>query len=263
MTQATAVASVPLLQVRGLKKNFGNVQALCGGDLDGDEGQVVCIIGPSGCGKSTLLRCINFLIEPEEGVVLVEGQPIGHIPDRKGRFRRDRESNINRMRSEIGMVFQQLNVWPHLTALENVTRAPIMVKKLPARDVDGAARRLLQRVGLGDKMDQYLHELSGGQQQRVAIARALAMSPKLILFDEPTSSLDPELVGEVLLVMRELANNGMTMLVVTHELGFAAEAAHRVVFMESGRIVEEGPPQRILTRPTSPRLRQFLSLVRH
>jgi polar amino acid transport system ATP-binding protein len=248
--------------VFGLKKSFGNVQALAGVDLHVEDSQVVCIIGPSGCGKSTLLRCINFLVEPDEGLVYLKGKPIGRVPNDRGKFQRDSEGNINRMRAEIGMVFQQFNVWPHLSALDNVSRAPMVVLKKPRAEAERAARRLLQRVGLSDKIDAYPHELSGGQQQRVAIARALAMSPKLMLFDEPTSSLDPELVGEVLLVMRELAGEGMTMLVVTHELGFAAQVAHRVVFMEFGRIIEDGPPQEVLVRPKTARLQQFLSLVR-
>ncbi len=250
------------LQVFGLKKSFGNVQALAGVDLHVEDSQVVCIIGPSGCGKSTLLRCINFLVEPDEGLVYLKGKPIGRVPNDRGKFQRDSEGNINRMRAEIGMVFQQFNMWPHLSALDNVSRAPMVVLKKPRADAERVARRLLQSVGLFDKIDAYPHELSGGQQQRVAIARALAMSPKLMLFDEPTSSLDPELVGEVLLVMRELAGEGMTMLVVTHELGFAAQVAHRVVFMEFGRIIEDGPPQEVLVRPKTARLQQFLSLVR-
>jgi polar amino acid transport system ATP-binding protein len=244
-----------------LRKSFGAVQALAGVDLQVEHGQVVCIIGPSGCGKSTLLRCINFLVEPDEGLVYLEGEPIGQIPKAGGKVKRDSESNINRMRAHIGMVFQQFNVWPHLTVLDNVLKAPMVVLKKSRSEAEGVARRLIQRVGLSDKIDAYPHELSGGQQQRVAIARALAMSPKLILFDEPTSSLDPELVGEVLLVMRELAEEGMTMLVVTHELGFAAQVADRVVFMDFGRIVEDGPPQEVLVNPKSQRLQQFLSLV--
>jgi polar amino acid transport system ATP-binding protein len=186
---------------------------------------------------------------------------MGQIPRAGGRIQRDSESNINRMRARIGMVFQQFNVWPHLSVLDNVVKAPMVVLKKSRSEAEGVARRLIHRVGLSDKIDAYPHELSGGQQQRVAIARALAMSPKLILFDEPTSSLDPELVGEVLLVMRELAEEGMTMLVVTHELGFAAQVADHVVFMDFGRIVEDGPPQEVLVRPKSQRLQQFLSLV--
>jgi len=256
-----SAASPSCLRAHGLRKSFGAVQALAGVDLQVEHGQVVCIIGPSGCGKSTLLRCINFLVEPDEGLVYLEGQPMGQIPRAGGRVQRDSESNINRMRARIGMVFQQFNVWPHLSVLDNVVKAPMVVLKKSRSEAEGVARRLIQRVGLSDKIDAYPHELSGGQQQRVAIARALAMSPKLILFDEPTSSLDPELVGEVLLVMRELAEEGMTMLVVTHELGFAAQVADRVVFMDFGRIVDDGPPQEVLVRPRSQRLQQFLSLV--
>ena len=253
----------PLLQVQRLKKSFGPVTALAGVDFDVAEGQVVCIIGPSGCGKSTLLRCINFLVEPDEGSVLMEGRPIGRLPTADGRTKRDRKANINGMRSRIGMVFQSFNVWPHLTVLGNVIKAPMVVLRQSREEAERTALRLIERVGLGEKKDAYPSELSGGQQQRVAIARALAMSPKLMLFDEPTSSLDPELVGEVLAVMRELANDNMTMLVVTHELGFAAQVADRVVFMEAGRIIEEGPPSKILMRPETPRLQRFLSLVRH
>jgi polar amino acid transport system ATP-binding protein len=256
-----SAASPSCLQACGLRKSFGAVQALAGVDLQVEHGQVVCIIGPSGCGKSTLLRCINFLVEPDEGLVYLEGQPMGQIPRARGRVQRDSESNINRMRARIGMVFQQFNVWPHLSVLDNVVKAPMVVLKKSRSEAEGVARRLIQRVGLSDKIDAYPHQLSGGQQQRVAIARALAMSPKLILFDEPTSSLDPELVGEVLLVMRELAEEGMTMLVVTHELGFAAQVADRVVFMDFGRIVEDGPPQEVLVSPKSQRLQQFLSSV--
>jgi polar amino acid transport system ATP-binding protein len=256
-----SAASPSCLQACGLRKSFGAVQALAGVDLQVEHGQVVCIIGPSGCGKSTLLRCINFLVEPDEGLVYLEGQPMGQIPRAGGRVQRDSESNINRMRARIGMVFQQFNVWPHLSVLDNVVKAPMVVLKKSRSEAEGVARRLIQRVGLSDKIDAYPHQLSGGQQQRVAIARALAMSPKLILFDEPTSSLDPELVGEVLLVMRELAEEGMTMLVVTHELGFAAQVADRVVFMDFGRIVEDGPPQEVLVSPKSQRLQQFLSSV--
>jgi polar amino acid transport system ATP-binding protein len=256
-----SAASPSCLQACGLRKSFGAVQALAGVDLQVEHGQVVCIIGPSGCGKSTLLRCINFLVEPDEGLVYLEGQPMGRIPRAGGRVQRDSEANINRLRARIGMVFQGFNVWPHLSVLDNVVKAPMVVLKKSRSEAEGVARRLIHRVGLSDKIDAYPHELSGGQQQRVAIARALAMSPKLILFDEPTSSLDPELVGEVLLVMRELAEEGMTMLVVTHELGFAAQVADRVVFMDFGRIVEDGPPQEVLVRPKLQRLQQFLSLV--
>ena len=253
----------PLLEAQGLKKSFGQVRALSGVDFELDEGQVVCVIGPSGCGKSTLLRCVNFLVEPDEGWVLVEGRPVGRLPAANGKARRDSEANINRMRSQIGMVFQQFNVWPHLTVLENVTKAPRVVLRQNRAQAEHTALRLIERVGLADKKDAYPSELSGGQQQRVAIARALALQPKLMLFDEPTSALDPELVGEVLAVMRELADDGMTMLVVTHELGFAARVADRVVFMEHGRILEQGTPQEMLVRPKSPRLQRFLSLVRH
>ena len=250
----------PLLRVQSLSKSFGALQALRGIDFDVQSGQVVCIIGPSGCGKSTLLRCINFLEEPDAGQVLIDGSPLG-FHETSGRRRRDRESNINRMRSRIGMVFQQFNVWPHLTALENVIKPQVCVARRPHAEAEQRARDLLQRVGLTDKTDSYPAELSGGQLQRVAIARALAMEPRLMLFDEPTSALDPERVGEVLGVMRELATAGRTMLVVTHELHFAAQVADRVIFMDAGRFVEDGPPGEVLVNPKSERIKQFMAKV--
>jgi polar amino acid transport system ATP-binding protein len=253
----------PLLEVRGVRKSFGLTRALVGVDLEVDAGEVVCLMGPSGCGKSTLLRCINFLVEPDEGWVLMEGREIGRLPAAGGGARRDTEANINRMRSRIGMVFQLFQVWPHLTVLENVTKAPMVVLRQGREEAERTALRVIERVGMTDKKDAYPSQLSGGQQQRVAIARGLAMQPKLMLFDEPTSALDPELVGEVLGVMRELAEDGMTMLVVTHELGFAARAADRIVFMDGGRVVEQGVPQCMLGQPKSPRLQRFLSLVQH
>ena len=253
--------ATPLLEVEGLAKAFGTVTALAGVDMAVAAGDVVCIIGPSGCGKSTLLRCINFLVEPDAGLVRIAGEPMGMVPTASGSRERDKEGNINRMRARIGMVFQQFNVWPHLTVLGNVTTAPMVILGRSRTEAEERALGLLERVGMLEKRDAYPAELSGGQQQRVAIARALAMEPQLILFDEPTSSLDPELVGEVLAVMRELADDGMTMLVVTHELGFALQMADRIVFMNDGLIVEEGAPDRMLYEPETERLRDFLSLV--
>jgi polar amino acid transport system ATP-binding protein len=254
------MSTAPILCLDGITKSYGRIQALRGVNLTVEHGQVICIIGPSGCGKSTLLRCVNFLEEPEEGIITVDGEPMGfrHI---RGRRRRDSESNINRMRSKIGMVFQQFNVWPHLSALENVVAPQIYVKGSARAEAGQRARILLERVGLADKTASYPSELSGGQLQRVAIARALAMEPKLLLFDEPTSALDPELVAEVLGVLRELAKAGRTMIVVTHELRFASEIADRVIFMDAGQIIEDGPPKAVLENPKSARLKQFAANI--
>jgi polar amino acid transport system ATP-binding protein len=254
------VSEPPLLRLEGVSKSFGAVHAVRGVDLDVDSGQVVCVVGPSGCGKSTLLRCINFLEEPDEGYVLIDGAPIGAL-NVNGRRRRDTEANINRMRSRIGMVFQQFNIWPHLTALENVIKAQVCVAGETRAKAESRARELLARVGLADRTGHYPAELSGGQLQRVAIARALAMEPRLMLFDEPTSALDPERVAEVLAVVRELAESGRTMIIVTHELRFAAQVADRVIFMVAGKIVEDGPPAEVLGSPKSERLQQFMAKV--
>ena len=243
-----------------LHKSFGTFKALSGVTLHIRRSEVICLIGASGSGKTTLLRCINQLVTPDQGLVIVDGELAG--------FRRDgnklhplRESEIARQRLATGMVFQRFNLFPHLTALGNVIEGPTQVLGVAREAALAEARRLLERVGLGDKADAYPAALSGGQQQRVAIARALAMHPKLMLFDEPTSALDPELVGEVLTVMKELASSGMTMIVVTHELGFAREVADRVVFMDGGSIVEAGPTAQVLGTPREPRTRAFLSAV--
>ena len=246
------------LKLEGLHKWFGDAHVLRGVDLDVQPGERICIVGPSGSGKSTLLRCINFIEEPDEGNVWLQGSVMGFVEDKTGERRRASEARINEMRIAVGMVFQNFNLWKHMTVLRNVTEAPRFVQRLSRKDAEEKALRLLADIGLQDKKDAYPSQLSGGQQQRVAIARALALDPKIMLFDEPTSSLDPELVGEVLAVMRRLAGQGMTMLVVTHELGFAAEVADRVVFMDEGEIVEEGPPASIFRKPKHERVAQFL-----
>lgn len=237
-----------ILEVRDLTKRFGANEVLKGIDLSMAEGEVVALIGASGSGKSTLLRCVNRLETPSGGSIRFRGTEVTN-------------ENVNAMRREIGMVFQRFNLFPHLTALANVTLAPTKVLRQPAPDAENEARHLLEQVHLGAKADSYPSELSGGQQQRVAIARALSLRPALMLFDEPTSALDPELVGEVLEVMRELAQAGMTMLVATHEMGFAREVAHRVVFLDNGRILEEGPPDQVLEAPREARTREFLARV--
>lgn len=237
-----------ILELEGLTKRFGPNEVLKGIDLSMEEGEVVALIGASGSGKSTLLRCVNRLETPTGGSIRFRGTEI-------------KAENVNAMRREIGMVFQRFNLFPHLTALANVTLAPTKVLKKPADEAESEARRLLEQVHLGLKSDSYPNELSGGQQQRVAIARALSLRPALMLFDEPTSALDPELVGEVLEVMRELAQGGMTMLVATHEMGFAREVANRVIFLDSGRILEEGPSEQVLEAPREARTKEFLARV--
>lgn len=252
--------SQPELMVRavGIRKSYGALPVLKGVSLDVDAGEVVCIIGPSGSGKSTLLRCLNFLEEVEDGRIFIEGKLIG-CRDVGGTLHALPEREVCRQRAAIGMVFQRFNLFPHLTTLENVIEAPMLVRKVPRQEAVMRARELLERVGLVDKENAYPNTLSGGQQQRVAIARALAMEPMLMLFDEPTSALDPELVGEVLSVMRDLARSGSTMIVVTHEMAFAREVADRVVFMEDGLIVEQGTPDELFARPKQDRTRVFLS----
>jgi polar amino acid transport system ATP-binding protein len=249
------------LQLRGVRKAFGPNTVLDGIDLDIESSELVCVIGPSGSGKSTLLRSMTFLEPYDEGEIYVEGRLLGYTI-RDGSRRRDREAMIDHVRRGIGMVFQQFNLWPHMTALEQVALPLRLTKKMARHEANDRAAAMLAKVGLSDKADQYPARLSGGQQQRVAIARALALHPSIMLFDEPTSALDPELVGEVLQVMRRLAHEGMTMVVVTHEMGFASEVADRVVFMDGGRIVEQGPPGRLFSAPSSPRLRAFLETWR-
>jgi polar amino acid transport system ATP-binding protein len=251
----------PIVRVEGLHKRFGALHVLRGVDLAVPQGEKICIIGPSGSGKSTLLRCINFLEEPDAGMVWLDNEPMGFIEDTQGRRRRASEADVNRMRAAVGMVFQSFNLWSHMTVMNNIVEAPIYVSGLTRKAAEGRAMQLLERIGLAEKRDSYPSQLSGGQQQRVAIARALAMEPKIMLFDEPTSSLDPELVGEVLAVMRSLAEDGMTMLVVTHEMGFAADVADRVVFMDEGVILEEGPPSTFFRQPKRKRAEQFLAKV--
>jgi len=248
----------PLVRARDVHKAFGSNEVLKGIDLDVAPGETVVILGPSGSGKSTFLRCINHLETIDQGSIEVDGEQIGYRL-RNGRLDRLSDREISRQRRKIGMVFQQFNLYPHMTALENVIEAPVGVHGQDRGEAGRYARELLTRVGLEQKIDAYPRQLSGGQQQRVAIARALAIRPKLMLFDEPTSALDPELVGEVLATMRDLANQGLTMIVVTHEIGFAREAADRVVFMDGGHVIETGPPDEVLTNPSHPRTRSFLS----
>ncbi len=238
-----------MIVIENLHKAFGEVEVLKGVNLHIKPQEVVALIGPSGSGKSTLLRCMNYLEEPTSGKVTVAGTPL------------DGEANINKVREEVGMVFQRFNLFPHMTALENIMLAPLKVKKISKAEAEKKARELLERVGLADKADNYPSQLSGGQQQRVAIARALAMEPKVMLFDEPTSALDPEMVGEVLDVMRSLAKDGMTMAIVTHEMGFAREVADRVLFIDGGGILEQGTPAELFEHPQQERTQNFLSKV--
>jgi polar amino acid transport system ATP-binding protein len=251
-----------MVEIRQVQKYFGALHVLRGVDLNVQAGEVVCVIGPSGSGKTTLLRCINFLETYQGGRILVDGALVGYR-DRNGKLRNAPEREIARLRAETAMVFQQFNLFPHMTALRNVAFGPIKVRKVPKDQAMKRALQLLDRVGLADKARSYPNQLSGGQQQRVAIARALAMDPKVMLFDEVTSALDPELVGEVLAVMKDLAaGHGVTMIVVTHEMQFAREAADRVVFMDAGVVVEQGPPDQLLDHPQTERLQGFLSRFR-
>ena len=237
-----------MISVKDLRKVFGSVEVLKGVNLEIAEKEVVVIIGPSGSGKSTLLRCINFLEKPTSGEIIVDGMKLG-------------ETDINKVRAEVGMVFQRFNLFPHMTAMDNITLAPMKVRGVSREEAEKDAIRLLAKVGLSDRASAYPEQLSGGQQQRVAIARALAMKPKVMLFDEPTSALDPEMVKEVLEVMKELAREGMTMAVVTHEMGFAREVGDRVLFVDQGVILEQGTPEEIFSHPKEERMREFLSKI--
>ena len=237
-----------MIEVKGLRKSFGELEVLKGIDQNVEEGEVLCIVGPSGSGKSTMLRCINRLEEPTGGEIYIDGELIT-------------EKNLDRIRTKMGMVFQQFNLFPHMSVLDNLTCGPINVKGVDKADAEEKAMNLLARVGLAEKAAQFPRNLSGGQQQRVAIARALAMDPEVMLFDEPTSALDPEMVGEVLDVMKALAKVGMTMIVVTHEMGFAKEVADKVIFMDGGYIVEQGTPDEVLNHPQMDRTKDFLSKV--
>ncbi len=258
IVMSTEAARV-MVNIWNLHKSYGPLEVLKGVDLTVHRGEVVTIIGPSGSGKSTLLSCINFLEPFEHGEITVDGEPVGWLPG-SGRQRMP-ESQLNRLRQQIGIVFQQFNLFPHMTVLQNVIEAPVHVKGLSRDEATAIAREQLARVGLLAKESAYPAQLSGGQQQRVAIARCLAMRPKVILFDEVTSALDPELVGEVLLVMRDLADAGMTMIVVTHEMSFAHDVSDRVIFMDDGQIVEEGAPERLFGAPSHERTRAFLRRV--
>ncbi|MBF1735580.1 MAG: amino acid ABC transporter ATP-binding protein [Trueperella pyogenes] len=251
-----------LIQIRGVHKFFGDLHVLRGIDLDIANGEVCVIMGPSGSGKSTLLRCLNQLETISAGEIFIDGELLGYRKDSSTGVLHDlTDKQIASQRSQIGMVFQRFNLFPHMTALENVMEGPIQVLGRPKAEVARDAQEYLELVGLGDRLNHYPSQLSGGQQQRVAIARALAMKPELMLFDEPTSALDPELVGEVLSVMQDLAKAGMTMVVVTHEVGFAREVADHVVFMDGGTIVEEGSPEDVIVNPQNPRTQEFFSKV--
>ena len=258
--EARTGSAAPLIAVREVWKRFGTLEVLQGVTLDVDPGEVVVVIGPSGSGKTTLLRVLNGLETVDAGTITIKGIPLA-APGSGGRSRRPGEATIRAVRLEVGMVFQRFNLFPHMTVLDNVTAAPVHVRRLAPEAARARALELLRRIGLGEKAGAYPHQLSGGQQQRVAIARALAMQPEAMLFDEVTSALDPELVGEVLKVMRQLAQDGMTMIIVTHEMQFAREVADRVIVMDQGRIVEVGPPQTIFRAPTHPRTVEFLHRV--
>jgi polar amino acid transport system ATP-binding protein len=249
-----------MVKMQNVHKSFGNLEVLKNIDFEVNKGEVVCIIGPSGSGKSTLLRCLNHLERITSGSVFIDNELIDECVSGKNQLKVSHKK-ISRICSELGMVFQRFNLFPHMTVLQNVIEAPVTVKKVPREEAVKTAETLLDKVGLGDKKNEFPSRLSGGQQQRVAIARALAMNPKIMLFDEPTSALDPELVGEVLEVMKHLAKEGMTMLVVTHEMGFAREVANRVIFMDKGEIIEDGSPEQIFTNPKHERTRTFLQKV--
>jgi ABC-type polar amino acid transport system ATPase subunit len=249
-----------MIRLEKVRKSFGHITVLRDVSLEIAKGEVVCVIGPSGAGKSTMLRCINHLEALDSGTISIEGQPVYRYM-RDGKLVIDKEKRIEEVRAQVGMVFQSFNLFPHFTALENIMVSPLHVRGEKVAELRPRALALMAKVGLSDKIDAYPHELSGGQQQRVAIARALAMRPKCMLFDEVTSALDPELVGDVLRVMRQLATDGMTMIVVTHEMGFAREVADRVVFMADGMVVEQGTPEQIFSNPKNERTMQFLRSV--
>jgi polar amino acid transport system ATP-binding protein len=237
-----------VIAVKNLQKSFGGLKVLDGIDLEVEQGDVIVLVGPSGCGKSTFLRCLTHLEEPTGGQIFLDGKEV-------------KDRDIDQVRSKMGMVFQHFNLFPHMTVKKNITLAPVLLKKKTQAEADKQAMELLERIGLADKADEYPNMLSGGQKQRIAIVRALAMDPEVLLFDEPTSALDPEMVGEVLELMKVLAKNGMTMVVVTHEMGFAKEVASRVIFIDKGKIQEDKPPQEFFANPENPRLRDFLSKV--
>lgn len=237
-----------MIAVKNLQKSFGGLNVLDGIDLEVEQGDVIVLVGPSGCGKSTFLRCLTHLEEPTGGQIFLDGKEV-------------KDRDIDQVRSKMGMVFQHFNLFPHMTVKKNITLAPVLLKKKTQAEADKQAMELLERIGLADKADEYPNMLSGGQKQRIAIVRALAMDPEVLLFDEPTSALDPEMVGEVLELMKVLAKNGMTMVVVTHEMGFAKEVASRVIFIDKGKIQEDKPPQEFFANPENPRLRDFLSKV--
>src|SRR5919202_1760001 len=260
MTAAATTATEPMVLAQGMRKSFGANEVLKGVDLRVERGQVAVLLGPSGSGKSTLLRCINHLEKVDAGRLTVDGELVGYV-EKGGRLHELPVKEVARRRTDIGMVFQRFNLFAHQTALENIVEAPVRVRGEKPDAARKRALELLERVGLAAKAGAYPSELSGGQQQRVAIARALAMRPKLMLFDEPTSALDPELVGEVLDVMKDLAGDGMTMVVVTHEIGFAREVGDKLIFMDGGVVVEEGPPRDVITNPQQERTKAFLSKV--
>lgn len=237
-----------MIAVKNLQKTFGDLKVLDGINLEVEQGDVIVLVGPSGCGKSTFLRCLTHLEEPTGGHIFLDGREV-------------LDKEIDKVRSKMGMVFQHFNLFPHMTVKKNITLAPVLLKKKTQEEADKQAMELLERIGLADKADEYPNMLSGGQKQRIAIVRALAMDPEVLLFDEPTSALDPEMVGEVLELMKVLAKNGMTMVVVTHEMGFAKEVATRVIFIDNGKIQEDKPPQEFFANPENPRLRDFLSKV--
>ncbi len=251
-----------MVRVRNVSKSFGGLKVLDGMSFDVSHGEVLSIIGPSGSGKSTMLRCLNFLEEHDDGEIYIEGDPLGYRVMEDGTRVRQSEAEIAHIRSNVGMVFQSFNLFPHRTVRDNIAMAPVSVKNVDKKEAIARAESLLQKVGLADKIDEYPSRLSGGQQQRVAIARALAMEPKVMLFDEVTSALDPELVGEVLTVMQQLAEEGMTMIIVTHEMHFAHDVGDRLMFMDGGQIIEEGNPSKLLREPESARLQDFLRRFR-